>query len=210
VRLLRLELLALSAVNCESGRHWCSYLNRNLLLYNRLLWWGLKRLKCSLALLKWLNILALLERILFWRKTIRLKVKRGRIKLLGLLGKIVLWCKGNNIFNSRLDGKFVYWQCKILNLHITKCCVVLISIEIWRRNTVYWSTQHGHIRNLANFLLRKLLPHHLSFCFTHMIRCSRFGLYDCNIVHLRFRQKIRGLNRLLYRDFKTFKIDFGH
>lgn len=109
VGLLRLELLALGAVDREASWHWRSDFNWNLLLNKWLLWWGLERLECTKALLNLLNTLAKLERLLLLGKTIRLEVKRGRVELWNLLGKIILRYEGNNIFCHRLDSKLVYW-----------------------------------------------------------------------------------------------------
>lgn len=161
VGLLRLELLALSAIDREAGRHWRSDLNWDLLLY-LLLWglkrlerwlllWGLIRLERSETLLCRLNTEVLLRGLLLRRKTIWLKVKcwrvefwlveiilryGGRVELWHLLGKIILRYEGsNNIFSRRLYRKFVCCQFEVWDLHITKCSVT--SVEMWRRNTVH-------------------------------------------------------------------------
>lgn len=66
-------------------------------------------MECTKALLNLLNTLAKLERLLLLGKTIRLEVKRGRVELWNLLGKIILRYEGNNIFWHRLYRKLVYW-----------------------------------------------------------------------------------------------------
>jgi hypothetical protein len=109
IGLLRLELLALGTVDREASWHWRSNFNWNLLLNKWLLWRGLERLECTEALLNLLNTLTKLDRLLLLGKNIRLEVKRRRVELWNLLGKIILRYEGNNIFCHRLYRKLVYW-----------------------------------------------------------------------------------------------------